>query len=66
MVFLTNPMITSEEMLLVNERVAIVEPYDKKAKRELRPTVVPMRTVVPSLKKKLREEISELDRNFSW
>lgn len=64
--FLTNPAITATELLLTSERVAIVEPYLRKGKQEERPKVVPMRTVVPSLKKKLREETSEFDRNFSW
>lgn len=66
MTFLMNPTITAAELLLTSERIAIVEPYVRNRNQEERPKVLPMRAVVPSIKRKVKNETSEFDRKFSW
>lgn len=71
MTFLSDPQILMQEFFH-SEAVAIVEFRDHGAERAgpsklpSRSTVVPMRAVIPSLKKRAKRETSEFDRDFSW
>lgn len=72
MMFLTDATVMTRELMVAVDNIAIVEYYDKGARRFFprKPSkgskVVPMREVIPSLKRKARKETSELDREFSW